>query len=149
MKKKRKLKTENEEKPTEIQISTLRYYICKFVNVDSVGLPILRFCSVLADGTLYEVNTAYDIELSENSFLPRGFLKSLNVFRLVVDDPHLQGFEEGAFQGVIQLKHFDVRSSSVTKVPDFRVILDSVHTIHIDNSRLTALTRATCKICHS
>ncbi|GIX95515.1 protein toll [Caerostris darwini] len=97
------------------------------------------FTQRLADGTLYEVNTAYDIELSGNSVLPRGFLQSLNVFRLVVDDPHLQGFEEGAFQGVIQLKHFDVRSSSITRVPDFRLIRDSVRTIHIDNSQLASL----------
>ncbi|GIY06888.1 hypothetical protein CEXT_251311 [Caerostris extrusa] len=59
-------------------------------------------------------NTLYTIYLHKDSFLPRGFLRGLNVFGLVVDDPHFQGLDEKAFEGVVELEHFFVLNSSAT-----------------------------------
>ncbi|GIY21914.1 protein toll [Caerostris darwini] len=98
-----------------------------------------KFTHKLTDGTLFEVNTTYEITLSGNRVLPRGFLKGLIVFRLYIDDPDTEVLEEKAFEGVIRLRRFHVRISSISKVPDFRIIRDSVRNINIDNSRLTSL----------
>ncbi|GIY89357.1 uncharacterized protein CEXT_741991 [Caerostris extrusa] len=94
-----------------------------------------------ADGSLFEVNATYTIWLSGSSVLPRGFLRGLDVSGLVVDDPHLQGLEEGALGGP-STQDFMVDKSSIKEVPDFRFIRDSLKLIYMDNSRLTALDRA-------
>ncbi|GIY48111.1 hypothetical protein CEXT_572011 [Caerostris extrusa] len=44
-------------------------------------------------------NTPYTIHLHKDSFLPRGFLRGLNLIGLVVEDPHLEGLDEKAFEG--------------------------------------------------
>ncbi|GIX95487.1 uncharacterized protein CDAR_169561, partial [Caerostris darwini] len=88
---------------------------------------------------LNKMNTLYTINVYEDSFLPRGFLRGLSVLGLIVDGPHLEGLEEGAFEGVVELKHFFVLNSSATKVPDFRFIRDSVFSIVFRSSRLTSL----------
>ncbi|GIY69184.1 uncharacterized protein CEXT_722621 [Caerostris extrusa] len=58
-----------------------------------------KFTQKLTDGTLFEVNTTYEITLSGNKVLPRGFLKGLIVFRLYIDDPDTEVLEENAFEG--------------------------------------------------
>ncbi|GIY88620.1 hypothetical protein CDAR_531861, partial [Caerostris darwini] len=42
-----------------------------------------------------------------------GFLRGLDVSGLIVDDPPLQGLEEGALEGVLRLQDFMVDKSSI------------------------------------
>ncbi|GFT68417.1 protein toll [Nephila pilipes] len=106
---------------------------CK--NVTDFG----TFTRTLENGSLFEVNTTYEITLVNTRVLPREFLKGLIVFRLYVDGPETQGLEEGAFDGVIRLRRFHVRLSSITKVPNFGIIRDSLRNLMIENSLLTSL----------
>ncbi|GIY21975.1 uncharacterized protein CDAR_570881 [Caerostris darwini] len=79
-----------------------------------------KFAEKLADGSLFEVNATYTIWLSGSSVLPRGFLRGLDVSGLIVDDPPLQGLEEGALEGVLRLQDFMVDKSSI-KVSSFEI----------------------------
>ncbi|GIX87346.1 hypothetical protein CEXT_321041 [Caerostris extrusa] len=73
--------------------------------------------------TLFQGKTFYTINYHEDSLLPRGFLRGLNVTGLIVNDTDFQGLEEKAFEG---------------NVPDLRFIGDSVTSIWFQNSRLAS-----------
>ncbi|GIY98297.1 hypothetical protein CEXT_170841 [Caerostris extrusa] len=45
-------------------------------------------------------------DYSKYSFLPRGFLRGVNASQLLVNDTDFQGFDEKAFEGVIELRYF-------------------------------------------
>ncbi|GBO12862.1 hypothetical protein AVEN_78873-1 [Araneus ventricosus] len=72
------------------------------------------FTKILEDGSLFENGTTYEITLSGTRVLPRQFLKGLIVYRLYIDDPQTEGLEDGAFDGVLRLRRFHVRISSIT-----------------------------------
>ncbi|GIY28625.1 uncharacterized protein CEXT_310781 [Caerostris extrusa] len=61
------------------------------------------FDHILSNGSVFEVNTTFDITFSGNTVLPKGFLSGLAVYRLSVDDFQTQRVEEGAFDGVLEL----------------------------------------------
>ncbi|GIY33090.1 uncharacterized protein CDAR_439921 [Caerostris darwini] len=96
------------------------------------------FNDILSNGSVFEVNTTFQISLSGNSMLPKGFLSGLTVSFLSVDDFQTQ-VEEGAFDGVLYVKYFYVERSSMKEIPDFRAIRSSLEILAVDNSRLTQL----------
>ncbi|GIX70650.1 uncharacterized protein CEXT_783071, partial [Caerostris extrusa] len=96
------------------------------------------FNVILSNGSVFEVNTTFQISLSGNSILPKGFLNGLTVSFLSVDDFQTQ-VEEGAFDGVLYVKYFYVERSSMKEIPDFRAIRSSLQILAMDNSRLTQL----------
>ncbi|GIY00709.1 protein toll [Caerostris extrusa] len=55
---------------------------------------------------LYKMNTLYILNIYEDSFLPRGFLRGLSVFKIIVFGPDLKGLEEEVFEGVVRLDFF-------------------------------------------
>ncbi|GIX95509.1 protein toll [Caerostris darwini] len=137
-----------------------RFQLCGSTNVNSMVLGflvILSSCCVVSETnetvselrnvsdvkkfneTLFQGKTFYTIIYRDDSFLPRGFLRGVNVTGLIVNDTHFQGLEEEAFEGVVFLKHFFVFRSSAKNVPDMRFIRDSVISIWFRNSRLTSL----------
>ncbi|XP_055941102.1 protein toll-like [Argiope bruennichi] len=97
------------------------------------------FTKTLGDGSLFENGTTYEITLSGTRILPRQFLKGLIVFRLYIDDPQTALMEDGAFEGVLRLKRFHVRISSIKEIPDFSPIRNSLMNLYMDNSLLTAV----------
>ncbi|GIY28623.1 uncharacterized protein CEXT_310771 [Caerostris extrusa] len=70
------------------------------------------FNDILSNGSVFEVNTTFQISLSGNSILPKGFLSGLTVSVLSVDDFQTQ-VEEGVFDGVLYIKYFYVERSSM------------------------------------
>ncbi|GIY77168.1 protein toll, partial [Caerostris darwini] len=96
------------------------------------------FNDILTNGSVFEVNATFHITLSGNTVLPKGFLSGLFVSSLTVDDFQTQA-EEGAVDGVLELRHFTVRRSSMKEIPDFRAIRSSLLILRLDNSRLTQL----------
>ncbi|GIY57032.1 protein toll [Caerostris darwini] len=97
------------------------------------------FNDILTNGSALEVNTTIRITLSGNTVLPKGFLSGLFVSELTVDDFQTRRVEEGAFDGVLELRYFTVRRSSMKEIPDFRAIRSSLRILRLDNSRLTQL----------
>ncbi|GIY21919.1 protein toll [Caerostris darwini] len=96
------------------------------------------FDHILSNGSLFRVNTTFDITLTGNTVLPKGFLNGLVVDELCIDDPQTQ-VEEGAFEGMLKLKQFFVQISSIKKIPDFREISSSLKSLRLENSLLTQL----------
>ncbi|XP_055941433.1 protein toll-like [Argiope bruennichi] len=97
------------------------------------------FTKILKDGSLFEKWTTYEIKLSGTRILPQQFLKGLIVYRLLIDDPLTEGLEDEAFDGVLRLKKFHVRKSSIKETPDFRPIRNSLRSLSINNSLLTSI----------
>ncbi|GIY33098.1 uncharacterized protein CDAR_439961 [Caerostris darwini] len=96
------------------------------------------FDHILSNGSVFEVNTTFDVTLSGNTVLPKGFLNGLVVTQLIVDDFQTQ-VEEGAFEGVLYIERFIVQISSMKEIPDFRAIRSSLKILQLDNSNLTQL----------
>ncbi|GIX95494.1 uncharacterized protein CDAR_169611 [Caerostris darwini] len=89
--------------------------------------------------TMYQGTPLTITDYSKYSFLRRGFLRGVNASQLFVNDTDFQGFDEKAFEGLVELRYFFVFTSSAPKVPDFRFIRNSIITIWFQNSRLTSL----------
>ncbi|KAF8787981.1 Protein toll like protein [Argiope bruennichi] len=98
------------------------------------------FSRTLSDGSVFEVNTTYEIVLKGIRVLPRQFLKGLIVQRLFIDDIQTEVIEDGAFDGMLQLKKFQVKLSSIKEIPDFRPVSSSLKNLILDNSRLTSIS---------
>ncbi|KAF8788289.1 Endothelial zinc finger protein induced by like protein [Argiope bruennichi] len=103
------------------------------------------FTKILKDGSLFEKWTTYEIKLSGTRILPQQFLKGLIVYRLLIDDPLTEGLEDGAFDGVLRLKKFHVRKSSIKEIPDFWPIRNSLRSLSMNNSLLTSIHGAQLK----
>ncbi|GIY36986.1 uncharacterized protein CDAR_569431 [Caerostris darwini] len=97
------------------------------------------FKEILSDSSVFEVNTTFFITLSGNAVLPKGFLSGLLVSWLTVEDFQTQRVEEGAFDGVLELRSILVRRSSIKEIPDFGAISSILSDLRLDNSRLTQL----------
>ncbi|GIY28632.1 uncharacterized protein CEXT_310851 [Caerostris extrusa] len=96
------------------------------------------FNDILSNGSVFEVNTTFEISLSGNTVLPKGFLSGLTVSLFSVDDFQTQ-VEEGAFDGVLYVKYFFTERSSMKEIPDFRAFRSTLLILQLDNSRLTQL----------
>ncbi|GIY43423.1 hypothetical protein CEXT_243821 [Caerostris extrusa] len=68
-------------------------------------------------------NTLYTINIYGHRFLPRGFLRGLNVLGIIVDDPHLEGFEESAFEGSSSLNIFVLNSSATVSGFEIKALI--------------------------
>ncbi|CAL1270622.1 unnamed protein product [Larinioides sclopetarius] len=111
--------TSEEEFPKEKCEAALPECDCEKEYMDAVGLSCLNlrnfthFSRTLSDGSVFEVNTTYDIILIGVRVLPRGFLNGLILKRLYIDDIQTEVVEEGAFDGILQLQTFRVQLSSI------------------------------------
>ncbi|CAL1270621.1 unnamed protein product [Larinioides sclopetarius] len=138
--------TSEEEFPKEKCEAALPECDCEKEYMDAVGLSCLNlrnfthFSRTLSDGSVFEVNTTYDIILIGVRVLPRGFLNGLILKRLYIDDIQTEVVEEGAFDGILQLQTFRVQLSSIQEIPDFRSIRGSLQSLNLDNSCLTSIS---------
>ncbi|GBN86494.1 hypothetical protein AVEN_203886-1, partial [Araneus ventricosus] len=135
-----------EEFPKEKCEKALPECDCEEGYMDVVGLICQNvsnfetFTQTLSDGSVFKVNTTYDIILTGIRVLPRGFLKGLIVERLYIDEIQTEVVEDGAFDGMLQLKKFQVKLSSIQEIPDFRPVRNSLRNLNLDNSRLTSVS---------
>ncbi|XP_055943393.1 protein toll-like isoform X1 [Argiope bruennichi] len=118
---------------------------CDFYN--SMGLLTCKnisnfemFAQKLSDGSLFEVNTTFNILLSGHRVLPRGFLNGLIVQKLTIDDIQTEHIENTAFDGTLKLKVFTVKLSSIKEIPEFQTIRGSLEILNLENSLLTSIS---------
>ncbi|GIY06886.1 hypothetical protein CEXT_251301 [Caerostris extrusa] len=69
-----------------------------------------------------KVNTTFNITLSGNTVLPKGFLRGLIVGQLCIDDPQTEVLEDGAFEGVLHLERIAVQISSMQEFSGKRMV---------------------------
>ncbi|XP_054721075.1 protein toll-like [Uloborus diversus] len=109
------------------------------VGLECENLTDFSNFTILSNGGLFKVNTTYEITLESLESLPAKSMNGLIVFRLYLDDPNIADIDSEAFDGVIRLRIFHVRRSSIKQIPNFKVIKDSLRDIHIENSLLISL----------
>ncbi|CAL1288706.1 unnamed protein product [Larinioides sclopetarius] len=97
------------------------------------------FSWTLSNGSVFEVNTTFWIFLSGARVLHRRFLKGLALYRLYINDTETEIVEDGAFDGMLQLRRFSVWRSSIKEIPDFRSIQNSLRNLKLENSYLTSV----------
>ncbi|CAL1270617.1 unnamed protein product [Larinioides sclopetarius] len=135
-----------EEFPKEKCEAALPECDCEEGYMDVVGLncsnlsDFANFSKTLSDGSVFKVNTTYDIILTGVRALPRGFLNGLIVERLYIDDIQTEVVEDGSFDGMLKLKKFQVHLSSIKEIPDFRSVRATLRNLNLDNSRLTSIS---------